>query len=158
MTHYHYHRPKYQKLYYFITVTTTMGIVVAITSSLIIIITSRHHSSSSFSSSAASFPQVVLAYHTSNYYHFFTLYERAPHMSAYLMDFLVQRMRIAAYQRMIKAYFPTLTTRYIKKTLSFHTEKECVDFIKSQGGVFTSRRGGGPFEMVDIKASRSSRK
>lgn len=96
---------------------------------------------------------MVTAYYSSNYSRFFTLYKQAPHLSAYLMDFLVQRMRVAAFARMIKTYFPVLATDYIQHTLSFFTKKEAVDFIRSQGGVFTDPQAR---EQVDIKASRAA--
>ena len=50
--------------------------------------------------------KVATAILRDDYLSFFELYESAPHMSAYLMDYLVRRVRTVAYSRMIASYRP----------------------------------------------------
>lgn len=77
---------------------------------------------------------------------FFQLYEKAPHLSAYLMDFLVRRVRNFAYERIISSYRPSLEMGRIKEMLLFQTLDETRKFLKDNDAIFT------PF-WLDCKAT-----
>jgi len=100
--------------------------------------------------------QVVRAFRSGHYASFFELYQRAPFMSAYLMDFLVAKSRKHAWAAALKAYAPSpLPVLFFHKTLAFgqncdghgdsddgETEGEeradlgdCLEFIRSMDGV-----------------------
>lgn len=98
---------------------------------------------------------VVMAVIHNDYQTFFRLYESAPHMSAYLMDFLVRRVRDAAYERIIAAYRPTISVEYVREALVFQDLEEARRFLKKKGAVFVSELGGPPF-WVDCKATFAS--
>jgi hypothetical protein len=72
---------------------------------------------------------VIRAWTLSNYHAFFHLYRRAPHMSAFLVDFLVERMRVRAFRAMVAAYRPTLPLRVVQRELAFADEAECRRFV-----------------------------
>ena len=90
-----------------------------------------------------------------DYRGFFKLYESAPHMSAYLMDFLVKRMREKAYERIIAAYRPTICVEHFRGALYFQDLEETRLFLRQMGAKFV--KGEPPF-WVDCKASSSSKK
>ena len=77
---------------------------------------------------------VVRAVHLGDYLTFFRSYVDAPHLSAYLMDFLVQRMRIVAFKRM-KVTYLELDLSFVESTLCFMDFSECLNFVNEMGGV-----------------------
>ena len=103
-------------------------------------------------SSARHALQVVKAVMHDDYQTFFRLYESAPHLSAYLMDFLVRRVRNAAFERIIAAYRPTISVEKFRELLVFSDLEETRRFLKKNGAVFVDEKGGPPF-WVDCKAS-----
>ncbi|KAG7364793.1 SAC3/GANP family protein [Nitzschia inconspicua] len=96
--------------------------------------------------------KVVKAVMHNDYQTFFRLYESAPHLSAYLMDFLVRRVRIAAYERIVAAYRPTISVEHFREVLVFHDLEETRRFLRKSGAVFVSDSTGPAF-WVDCKAS-----
>lgn len=48
--------------------------------------------------------KVISAVNTDNYSRFFRLYQDAPRMGAYIMEWSVGRMRILAYKAILKTY------------------------------------------------------
>jgi len=98
---------------------------------------------------------VVNAIMHDDYLAFFRLYESAPHMSAYLMDYLVRRVRNVGYARIIAAYRPTISTERIREVLSFHDLEETRQFLKKKGAVFLNDNDNLPF-WVDCKATHTS--
>ncbi|CAM9541276.1 unnamed protein product [Discosporangium mesarthrocarpum] len=98
---------------------------------------------------------VVSAYHSSNYHQFFRLYNDAPNMSGYVMDFLVQRFRRTAVKAMVKAYMPTLPVQFIQDQLAFVDEGEVVQFLASMKAKLQPLQGDMKL-AVDIKATRSA--
>jgi SAC3/GANP family len=96
--------------------------------------------------------QVVKAVIHNDYQTFFRLYESAPHLSAYLMDFLVRRVRMAAFERIISAYRPTISVEHFREVLVFQDLEETRRFLKKSGAVFVTDSSGPPF-WVDCKAS-----
>ena len=95
--------------------------------------------------------EVVKSVTHNDYRAFFKLYQSAPHMSAYLMDFLVKRMREKAYERIIAAYRPTICVEYFRATLCFHDMEETRLFLRQRNAVFV--KGEKPPLWVDCKAS-----
>jgi SAC3 family protein LENG8/THP3 len=102
--------------------------------------------------------RVVKAVLHNDYQAFFRLYSSAPHLSAFLMDFLVLRVRSAGYERMIAAYRPTLSVEQVRETLFFSDLEETRRFLKKSGAVFIQELGGGPPFYVDCKSSASKPK
>lgn len=91
-----------------------------------------------------------------DYHGFFRLYESAPHLSAYLMDFLVKRVRSEAYDRIVASYRPTMGIEYFREALQFPNLAETRHFLKTSGAVFlkdTERES-----WVDCKASHAKQR
>lgn len=99
--------------------------------------------------------KVVKAIIHDDYLSFFRLYDSAPHMSAYLMDFLVRRVRNVGYARIIAAYRPTISTERFREVLSFHDLEEARQFLKKKGAVFLNDSESPPF-WVECKATYMS--
>jgi len=96
--------------------------------------------------------KVVKAIMNDDYQAFFRLYESTPHLSAYLMDFLVRRVRNNAYQRIIAAYRPSVSVEHFREALSFQDLEETRLFLKENGAIFIHELGAPPF-WVDCKAT-----
>ncbi len=99
--------------------------------------------------------KVVKAIIHDDYMAFFRLYESSPHMSAYLMDYLVRRVRNVGYARIIAAYRPSISTERFRELLSFHDLEEARQFLKKKGAVFLNENESPPF-WVDCKATHLS--
>lgn len=99
--------------------------------------------------------KVVKAVMHVDYHTFFRLYESAPHLSAYLMDFLVRRVRKNAFERIIAAYRPSLSVEHFRVALSFDDLEETRRFLKENGAKFIHELGAPPF-WVDCKATAQS--
>jgi SAC3 family protein LENG8/THP3 len=95
---------------------------------------------------------VVKAVVGHDYHTFFQLYEFAPHLSAYLMDFLVRRVRNAAYERITAAYRPIFSVVRFLELLMFQDLDETRSFLKNSGAVFVSDSNDSSL-WVDCKAS-----
>ena len=98
---------------------------------------------------------VVKAIMHNDYLAFFRLYESAPHMSAYLMDYLVRRVRNVGYVRIIAAYRPTISTERFREALSFRDLEETRQFLKKKGAIFLYDKEYPSF-WVDCKATYAS--
>jgi len=99
--------------------------------------------------------KVLKAIVHNDYHAFFRLYDSAPHMSAYLMDYLVRRVRNEGYERLIAAYRPTVSTELIREVLSFHDLEETRQFLKKKGAIFLNNKDSPTF-WVDCKATYTS--
>lgn len=97
--------------------------------------------------------QVLKAVEECNYRTFFRLYGSAPHMSAYLMDFLVKRVRDQAYERITSAYRPHVSVEDIREWLYLDDMEEARRFLRQRNAVFIEVKGEAPF-WVDCKASK----
>jgi hypothetical protein len=97
--------------------------------------------------------QVVRSVEECDYKTFFRLYQSAPHMSAYLMDFLVKRVRDGAYQRIIAAYRPTVGVEEFRECLHLDDLEETRRFLRQNGAVFIKEQDGNAPFWVDCKAS-----
>lgn len=96
---------------------------------------------------------VVKAVIHTDYHTFFRLYESSPHLSAYLMDFLVKRVRNEAYDRIVASYRPTMGIEYFREALKFPNLEETREFLKQSGAVFIKDRGSEFW--IDCKASHA---
>lgn len=96
--------------------------------------------------------KVIKAVMNDDYQSFFRLYESAPHLSAYLMDFLVRRVRKNAYRRIIASYRPSVSVEHFRESLSFQDLEETRRFLKENGAIFIHELGAPPF-WVDCKAT-----
>ena len=79
---------------------------------------------------------VVKSVEENNYRSFFTLYDQAPHMSVYLMDFLLKRIRTMAYDSIVTAFRPTIEVRQFQEWLGFLDGDEATGFLRERGAVF----------------------
>ena len=79
--------------------------------------------------------KVKTAVITGNYLQLFRLRQRGPFMTSYLLDIFVPRLRKTAVANMCQSYKPTLPLVYVRKTLDFVTEQECVEYLKQLGCV-----------------------
>lgn len=89
-----------------------------------------------------------------DYHAFFRLYESAMNLSAYLMDYLVQRVRAGAYDRIISAYRPTISVEFFREALRFSDLEETRQFLKQSGAVFVQENQSPPF-WINCKASKT---
>ena len=116
--------------------------------------TSKEHDKSVKTSSYQHALSVVRAVLEDDSVAFFRLYAVAPHMSPYLMDFLVNRVRKAAYLRAIASYRPNIGTEQFREWLRFDDLEQTRQFLKQQGAVFLQVSDSVAF-WVDCKASFS---
>lgn len=95
---------------------------------------------------------VVKAVEENDFRAFFRLYDCAPHLSAYLMDFLVKRVRDNAYERIVAAYRPTISIEHIRDALQLKDLEETRRFLRQHEAVFVKEKEG-PLFWIDCKAS-----
>jgi SAC3/GANP family len=105
-----------------------------------------------FESSYSHALNVIRAVSDGDYRTFFLLYESAPHMSAFLMDFLVKRVRDQAFARIVAAYRPNVSVEQVREWLCFTDLQEARDFLQDSGAVFLLEAGSPRF-WVDCKAT-----
>ena len=102
--------------------------------------------------------QVVDSVLSNNFFKFFQLYnsDNCPNLSGYLMDFLLQRVRLSAYPIIISAYRPKLDVRDFAKFLSFEDDDEAIHFLQCEtNAVLIKIDLQGVTQMfIDCKASR----
>lgn len=91
---------------------------------------------------------VVRAVEGNDYRSFFELYDSAPEMSGYLLDFMVDRVRVAAYVSMVAAYRPAISVLHLQECLGFLDEEEAMRFLVEQDAVLVEDASA-----IDCKAS-----
>ena len=94
---------------------------------------------------------VIRALNTENFASFFRLYGciPSPSMSAYILDFLLLRERIAAFNRIVAAYSPTFPVSRVEEQLRFAGRDEAVTFLEARQAVFANGRAD-----LDTRATR----
>jgi hypothetical protein len=97
--------------------------------------------------------QVVQAVIHCDYCLFFQLYKSAPHMSPYLMDFLVHRVRNCAYERIVASYRPTVSVEHVCACLHLDGLEETRRFLKHQKAVFIQESTSEPPFCIDCRES-----
>lgn len=70
----------------------------------------------------------------SNHHAFFQLYQAAPNMGGYLMDYYLRRERVAALATICRAYRPAVEVSYLTATLAFEDAPSCVRFLREADG------------------------
>ena len=91
---------------------------------------------------------------THNYHAFFGLYQTAPHLSAYLMDFMLQRVRNGALKQIVAAYRPSVSVEQLRQWLGFADLEETRLYLRHVGVVFVTEKGSSLPLHVDCKASQ----
>ncbi len=67
-----------------------------------------------------------------NYHKLFQLYNNAPNMGDYVMDFFIPRERIKALEIMCKSYRNSVSFNFIYDELAFLTKEECLKFLSDK--------------------------
>ncbi len=73
---------------------------------------------------------------SNDYSLFFQLYRNAPNMSAYLMDFYLDRMRTIALEIICTAYRPSVSPSFLQELMVFSSPQQCMKFLREVGAVF----------------------
>ena len=81
---------------------------------------------------------VVHSVYNGQYTKFFGLYDTAAHMSPYILDFLLHRVRLHAYQVLMASYRSSIPISYVQTSLHFDTIDELHHFLQQRGTVFVS--------------------
>lgn len=79
--------------------------------------------------------QVRAAVSSNNYAQFFTLYRNTPNMGTYILDMMVDSMRLRAIQRMCKAFNPSIAVQTVMELLAFEDSEEGEEFLRRIGCV-----------------------
>lgn len=102
--------------------------------------------------------QVVNAVLSNNFFRFFQLYSSGtcPNLLAYLMDFLLQRVRLSAFPAIIAAYRPILDIRHFVEFLLFCDNNEAILFLRRETNVVLIEMSvdGQDRVFIDCKASQ----
>jgi hypothetical protein len=93
---------------------------------------------------------ILQAVRLGNTYKFFELYKKTVHLSAYILDYMLLKMRKLAYSIILKSYidFPIGT---LQSRLNFHSIEECESFLLSNNAVIVSN----PTLRLDCKATNN---
>jgi hypothetical protein len=98
--------------------------------------------------------RVVQAVIHCDYSSFFRLYQSAPHMSPYLMDFLVHRVRNGAYERILASFRPSISVEHLCTCLHFDDLEETRRFLKHRKAVFVQEESTSePPCLIDCRDS-----
>jgi hypothetical protein len=89
---------------------------------------------------------VCTAVALSNYQQFFHLHARAPHMSAFLLDYMVPGMRRLALAAICSAYRPSVPLAFVQEALGFsHVKKnpegEMMRWLDERGAIYDVASG-----------------
>lgn len=92
---------------------------------------------------------VCRAFGGGDFVRFMQLYLEAPRMAPYLMDLLLPKMRIKAYNTVLAAFLPSVPLAALAGWFGFTKRKEAAAFLKERGAVVVDG-------CLDIKASRAA--
>mmetsp|Transcript_3861 Transcript_3861/g.15319 ORF Transcript_3861/g.15319 Transcript_3861/m.15319 type:complete len:763 (+) Transcript_3861:1659-3947(+) len=87
--------------------------------------------------------EVRAALNLGNYAAFFALYADAPNMGQYILDMFVDRVRLDATAKIVKAYRPSLPIDAVRRQLGFGEDEraEAVQFLTRIGCVVDEEKG-----------------
>ena len=80
----------------------------------------------------------------SNYHRFFQLYKETPNMGTYILDLMVDTMRVQALQKMCRAYRPEpLKLLFVLSELAFDDDTDSehiigIEFLRKVGCIITA--------------------
>lgn len=90
------------------------------------IISSKQHETLCFSY------QVLKNYYQMDYAQIFRMGDEAPLMSGYLMDILIEKIRISMLTKIISSYKPNISVDFIWNSLFFEDKTSTLEFLKGQ--------------------------
>jgi SAC3 family protein LENG8/THP3 len=99
--------------------------------------------------------EVVRSVIHNDFYAFFSLYDSSPNLSAYLMDFLLYRVRTEAYVRIVVSYRPTIKITRFQQMLQFPNITKTQEFLLKQNSVLILHDSKSLIE-IDCKASQNN--
>lgn len=91
--------------------------------------------------------QIRTSVSSHNYFRFFILYRQTPNMGTYILDMLLDSIRLRAMQRICKAFNPSIAVSVVAETLAMEDLEEAEEFLHRIGCVIE--------EEVDAKAPHS---
>lgn len=77
--------------------------------------------------------QLRSAARADNYHSFFQLYRSTPNMGTYILDIMLDSVRLKAVQRICKAYNPTVPVSFVLEELAFEDGTEGEEFLTKIG-------------------------
>ncbi|EFN50892.1 hypothetical protein CHLNCDRAFT_28593, partial [Chlorella variabilis] len=92
---------------------------------------------------------VCRAYLNGDFVLYMRMYKDAPRMTPYLMDLLLAKLRVRAYQTVLAAFIPSVPLSALANWFGFQQKKEAAAFLRERGAVVVSG-------SLDIKESRAA--
>lgn len=79
--------------------------------------------------------QVRKALQHDNYHQFFRLYKVTPNMGNYILDLIIDSLRLKAMQRICRGYKPNVSAEFVINELAFEDSLLGLEFLKKIGGI-----------------------
>lgn len=83
--------------------------------------------------------EVRRALQMDNYHRFFKLYRSTPNMGNYILDSMIDSIRLKALQRMCKGYKPSVPLDFVLDQLAFDDKDIALEFLQRLGCVVTTQ-------------------
>jgi hypothetical protein len=77
-----------------------------------------------------------------NYHQFFRLYKITPNMGNYILDLMIDTLRLKAMQRICRGYKPNVTAAFVTNELAFEDSELGLEFLKKIGGIIEEQKAG----------------